>query len=140
MPSKSHTDSAEREQRIRERAYQLWQARRKESQTTIGTALVSSWKRGPRAFAAAREREPTMGTIFPFLRTGEAVFDPKDIAAMSMALDDVCKALKLDDGAAKEVMASRIIDLARTGERSPTRLRDRVLREAGMAGRVALNE
>lgn len=81
-----------------------------------------------------------MGTIIPFLRKPEAVFDPKDIAAMSMALDDVCKALKLDDGAAKEVMASRIIDLARMGERSPTRLRDRVLREAGMADRVALDE
>ena len=53
---------------------------------------------------------------------------------MSLALDDVCRVLKLqDDSPAKEVIATRIIDLARRGERSPTRLRDRVLREAGLA-------
>jgi len=50
---------------------------------------------------------------------------------MSMALDDICKELNLrDDGAAREVIAVRIIDLAKSGERSPTRLRDRVLQEA----------
>jgi hypothetical protein len=56
---------------------------------------------------------------------------------MSMALDDVCETLNLgNDGAAREVIATRIIDLAKTGERSPTRLRDRVLDEAGMMERV----
>jgi hypothetical protein len=79
-----------------------------------------------------------MGTIVPFLPEGaslrDSVFEPHDIKAMSMALDDVCAALKLrDDSSAKEVIAARIIDLARRGERSPTRLRDRVLREAGLA-------
>ncbi len=69
-------------------------------------------------------------TIRPFL-DGEAVFDPKDIAAMSMALDDVCKALKLNGNVSvKEMIAGRIIDLARSGERSPTKLRDRILQEA----------
>jgi hypothetical protein len=38
-----------------------------------------------------------MGTNTPFLRGGESVFDPKDITAMSMALDDVCKELSLGD-------------------------------------------
>ena len=53
---------------------------------------------------------------------------------LSLALDDVCRVLKLqDDSPAKEVIATRIIDLAKRGERSPTRLRDRVLREAGLA-------
>jgi hypothetical protein len=66
---------------------------------------------------------------------GDAVFDPADIQAMSMALADVCKLLKLDGGGkakskAKEVIATRIIELARRGERSPTKLRDRVLKEA----------
>ena len=76
-----------------------------------------------------------MATILPFMRDRDGVFDPKDITAMSMALDDVCKTLKLkDDSVAREVMAVRIIDLARAGERNPTRLRDRVLREASMAG------
>lgn len=80
----------------------------------------------------------SMGTIIPFLDNGvsllDSVFEPHDITAMSMALDHVCKALRLrDNSCAKEVIAARIIDLARRGERSPTRLRDRVLHEAGLA-------
>jgi hypothetical protein len=59
------------------------------------------------------------------------VFDPDDIKAMSMALGDVCEKLKLDgDVKAREIVAIRIIELARRGERSPTRLRDQLLREA----------
>jgi hypothetical protein len=72
-----------------------------------------------------------MATILPFVRGG--VFDPGDIQAMSMALDDVCTSLNVHDGPAREVLAERIITMARTGERSPTILRDRVLREAGIA-------
>jgi hypothetical protein len=72
-----------------------------------------------------------MATILAFIR--DAVFDPKDIQAMSMALDDVCTSLDIHDGPAREVIAERIITLARSGERSPTILRDRVLREAGLA-------
>ncbi len=82
-----------------------------------------------------------MATILPFLRKREIVFDPKDIAAMSTALDEVCKELGLQkDSAAREAMAVRIIELAKTGERSPTRLRDRVLHEAGLAARISLDE
>ena len=82
-----------------------------------------------------------MAAILPFLRRDDRVFDPQDITAMSMALDDICKELKLrDDGAAREVIAVRIIDLAKSGERSPTRLRDRVLEEARMAKRVDLDD
>jgi|HubBroStandDraft_3_1064219.scaffolds.fasta_scaffold408872_1 hypothetical protein len=77
-----------------------------------------------------------MGTILPFLRRDENVFDPNDIAAMSTALNDVCSMLDLPDGPARKVMALRIIDLARTGERNPVRLRERVLREVNMARRV----
>jgi hypothetical protein len=70
-----------------------------------------------------------MGTILPFMR-GDAVFGPQDIALMAMALDDVCKELNLAMGdAARELVALRIIELAARGERSPTRLRDRVLME-----------
>jgi hypothetical protein len=76
-----------------------------------------------------------MANGFPFLNDG--AFEPKDIEAMSMALEDVCKALHLRDGkhAAREVIATRIIDLAHRGVRSPTVLRDRVLKEAGLDGR-----
>jgi hypothetical protein len=82
-----------------------------------------------------------MATILPFLRPGENAFDPKDITAMSMALDDVCRTLSLqDDSSAREVMAVRIIDLAKAGVRDPIRLRDRVLHEAGMADRIGLND
>jgi hypothetical protein len=78
-----------------------------------------------------------MGTFVPFLRDG--AFEPKDVQAMSMALEDVCKALRLDgENPAREVMAARIIDLARGGVRSPTILRDRALHEAGLAEYVAL--
>jgi hypothetical protein len=48
-----------------------------------------------------------------------------------MALNDLCRELKLDgDATARETVAIRIIELARRGERSPTKLRDRVLCEA----------
>ena len=72
-----------------------------------------------------------MAAITPFLQN--AAFDSHDIQAMSMALEDVCKALNLPDSDrhARETIALRIIELARRGERSPTRLRDRVLKEAG---------
>ena len=80
-----------------------------------------------------------MATILPFVRDG--VFDQKDIAAMSTALDEVCKMLNLrDDSSAKEVIAIRIIDLARAGERNPTRLRDRILHEADLARHVGLDQ
>ena len=80
-----------------------------------------------------------MGTIIPFLPDG--AFDPKDVTAMSLALNDVCALLKLgDDSVAREVVATRIIDLERTGERSPTRLRDRILYEAGLARHVGLDD
>jgi hypothetical protein len=80
-----------------------------------------------------------MATILPFVRDG--VFDHEDITVMSAALDDVCKMLNLrDDNSAREVIAIRIIDLARAGERSPTRLRDRILHEADLARYVGLDQ
>jgi hypothetical protein len=80
-----------------------------------------------------------MATILPFVKGG--VFDHEDITAMSMALDDVCKTLNLrDDNSAREVIATRIIDLAKAGERNPMRLRDRILHEADLARHVGLEE
>jgi hypothetical protein len=67
---------------------------------------------------------------------GNAAFNPHEIRAMSMALDDVCQALRINgDRTAREIIAIRIIELARLGERSPTRLRDCLLAEsAGGSG------
>ncbi len=64
----------------------------------------------------------------------QSAFDPDDIEAMSMALEDACKALNVNGNAkAREIIATRIIELARRGERSSTKLRDRVLAEANGA-------
>ena len=73
-----------------------------------------------------------MAAILPFLRADENVFNPTDITAMSTALDEVCSALKVQDRMTREVVAVRIIELARHGERDPTKLRDRALYETGV--------
>jgi hypothetical protein len=79
--------------------------------------------------------EISMTKIIPFLQ-GEA-FGPDALRAMSTALGEICRMLKVDhDQGAREVMAVRIIELARRGECDPERLRDRVLREAGATSSV----
>lgn len=73
-----------------------------------------------------------MATILPFLRE-QSVFDPETIQTMSAALDKACRGLKLTDENVREreVVAVRIIELARRGERDAARLCARVLKEAG---------
>jgi hypothetical protein len=72
-----------------------------------------------------------MGATLPFLLAG--AFEPNDIQAMSLAYEDICAALHINgDIRARATIAVRVIELARRGERSPTLLRERVLREAGM--------
>jgi hypothetical protein len=68
-------------------------------------------------------------TIVPFLT--DNVFGPRDIQAMSMALEDVCTILNLadDDKSEKERLANKIITLAKGGEPDAALLRDRMLRE-----------
>ena len=70
-----------------------------------------------------------MGVNLPFVSAG--VFEPNDIEAMSVAYEQVCSALHVNsDAEAREIIAARVIELARRGERRPTVLRDRVLAEA----------
>jgi hypothetical protein len=73
-----------------------------------------------------------MATILPFLKD-HTVFEPEVTSAMSRAFDEVCCALKLPAAATREreAVATRIIELARRGERDSVELRERVLREAG---------
>jgi hypothetical protein len=61
-------------------------------------------------------------------------FEPEHIAAMSLAFQEVCEALEIGPRATREreVIAVRIIELARRGEQSPRRLISRVLEEAGV--------
>jgi hypothetical protein len=63
-------------------------------------------------------------------------FDPEAIEALHKAYTEVCNALHVFSGdrLGKEVVASRVIDLAATtGVLDPMALRDRVLLEARLA-------
>jgi hypothetical protein len=70
------------------------------------------------------------------ISTYEHVFGPETTTAMGNALEQICAVLGLGhDAIAREVIASRIIELTRRGERDATKLRDRILMEAnGAAG------
>ena len=63
---------------------------------------------------------------------GQAAFEPEAIRAMSDAFEQACIALNIPAGDARgrEVIAMRIIDLARRGVIDPKTLRNRVLFEA----------
>jgi hypothetical protein len=61
----------------------------------------------------------------------KTAFDPETVAAMVTALDQVCAALRINgDAIAREVIATRIIELARRGENDAEKLRDSVLSDA----------
>ena len=78
-----------------------------------------------------------MVVIRPFV--SDCVFKPDDVAAMSLAYEEVCNALHINgDARLRETIAVRIIEFARCGERCPTVLRDAVLAEVN-AGTVGAN-
>ena len=60
-------------------------------------------------------------------------FEPQHIETMSLAFEEVCKALEIQPGATREreAVAVRIIELCLRGECRPDRLAERVLKEAG---------
>jgi hypothetical protein len=64
--------------------------------------------------------------------TDKTAFGPAAIEAMSKAFEEACTALQVyaGDEKGREVIATRIIDLARGGLIDPTALRDRVIAEA----------
>lgn len=70
--------------------------------------------------------------IRPYL-ADKAAFGPDTIAAMSKAFEEACIALGVfaGDEKGREIVATRIIDLARNGLVDPNALRDRVISEAG---------
>ena len=61
-----------------------------------------------------------------------AVFDSEAIDALALAFEGICKDMRLPESAsvAREVVAARVIDLAREGVLDPNALRERVLQEA----------
>jgi len=73
--------------------------------------------------ASALPRWQTEGIlIYPFMQLG--AFEPEAIAAMSEAFDAACES---QPEAVREVIAQRIIQAARLGERDPVRLRESAL-------------
>lgn len=67
-----------------------------------------------------------MASILPFSRKAGTVFDDRITEIMGEAFDSACKELH-DSGQPAivyEVIARRIIDATRTGERDPVRLRN----------------
>jgi hypothetical protein len=66
--------------------------------------------------------------------TDKTAFGPAAIEAMSKAFEEACIALQVYAGDEKgEIIATRIIDLARSGVVDPTALRDRVIAEARLS-------
>jgi hypothetical protein len=76
-------------------------------------------------------------SLHPFLR--DAVFEPEEIHALTVAFDDICREMDLPVTAtvAREVVAMRVIDLAREGLIDPARLKARVLHEVRLARQVS---
>jgi predicted HD phosphohydrolase len=60
----------------------------------------------------------------------DSTFTPQAISAMSHALQGVCETLQIRTPEDRSVIATRILDLARTGVIDGEALRDRVLLEA----------
>jgi hypothetical protein len=59
-----------------------------------------------------------------------AAFDPEAIEAMSKALEETCKVLQINGQVKdREIIATRIIDLARNGVLDAKALSERVIRE-----------
>jgi hypothetical protein len=63
------------------------------------------------------------------MRAADYTYPPELIEAMRLAFHKPCKALQLSDkdDAFMEVVATRIVELAKTGERAPDRLCSQVL-------------
>ncbi len=72
--------------------------------------------------------------LTPYLK--EAAFDPKAIEAMNAAFEAICKSLQLfnRNDPLTEIVARKIIDVARTGELDPQRIHDLALLELKESG------
>jgi len=75
--------------------------------------------------------------LHPCLR--DAVFEPEEIHALAVAVDDICREMDLPATAtvAREVIATRVIDLAREGLIDPAHLKGRVLHEVRLVQQVS---
>jgi hypothetical protein len=80
-----------------------------------------------------RTGKSAVASILSFIRKAGAVFDDYAAEIMGEAFDAACKELhdKGQPAIVYEVIAKRIIDAARNGERDPVRLRNAGLRALG---------
>ena len=71
-------------------------------------------------------------TIIPFLNG--AVFDPQHVEAMGSAFDKAARALhdKGQPELVREIIAKRIIEISKTGERDPDKICARALQAFGL--------
>jgi len=80
---------------------------------------------------------PQIGVFMPIRKhlTDKTAFGPVAIEAMSKAFEEACIALQVyaGDEKGREIIATRIIDLARSGLIDPVALRDRVIAEARLS-------
>jgi hypothetical protein len=85
---------------------------------------------------SAATRETVVASILPFIRKTGTVFDDRMTNLMGEAFDSACKELH-DSGQPPivyEVIAKRIIDAVRGGERDVMRLRNVGLAALGLEG------
>jgi hypothetical protein len=80
--------------------------------------------------------EDAVASIIPFVRKSGAVFDDHVTALLGEAFDAVCREMhdKGQPAIVHELIAVRIIDLAKRGERSIEKLRDAGLSALGLQG------
>lgn len=70
---------------------------------------------------------------------GNLTFDQQDIDAMTIALDAVCMLLNVrKNTSAREFLASCVIEIARSGERSAIGLEQRLVADARGSGRFLM--
>jgi len=65
---------------------------------------------------------------------GEAVFSPEDIARITKAYDAALQLLRLtdQDDPVTEIVAKKIIEVTRAGERDPPKICARAIKELGI--------
>jgi hypothetical protein len=70
---------------------------------------------------------------------GDGTYPPELMEAMRLAFHKTCKALQLSDidDAFTDIVATRIVELAKTGERDPDRLCTQVLDGLSAPGKVS---
>jgi hypothetical protein len=71
---------------------------------------------------------PASAPIYPLLQA--QAFEPELIAVMAAVFEDILRVLKLDDrdDPLTTIIARKIIEIVRTGERDPTLIRGGVIR------------